>query len=221
MEESDDMTGPDRRPSETAAGHGTAGAHDEVAHIELSDEDITDAMKHIEGYLDITTEDFKEVYALAHRHAEDRLLGALRAERLMHSGVAPLAPGMMLDEAARALVQSGFKALPVVDDDGRVIGMLTETDFLRRLKASTFLDLLLKMIDDSCEISHRCHETPVREAMTAPAITVRPQAGFREMMAAFRRHTGRSMPVAGEDGRLHGLLLRKDFLEALDRGAHR
>lgn len=223
MGESDDMNEPVRRPSrpsDSAAGSGTAGDSDEVAHVELSDEDIVDAMKHIEGYLDITTEDFKEVYALAHRHAEDRLLGALRAERLMRTAVAPLAPGMMLDEAARALAKSGFKALPVVDDDGRVIGMLTETDFLRRLKADTFLDLLLKMIDDSCEISHRCHETPVREAMTAPAITVRPQAGFREMMAAFRRHTGRGMPVAGEDGRLRGLLLRKDFLEALDRGAH-
>ena len=223
MGESDDMNEPVRRPSrpsDSAAGSSTAGDSDEVAHVELSDEDIVDAMKHIEGYLDITTEDFKEVYALAHRHAEDRLLGALRAERLMRTAVAPLAPGMMLDEAARALVKSGFKALPVVDDDGRVIGMLTETDFLRRLKADTFLDLLLKMIDDSCEISHRCHETPVREAMTAPAITVRPQAGFREMMAAFRRHTGRGMPVAGEDGRLRGLLLRKDFLEALDRGAH-
>jgi len=213
------MNAPARRPSDSAAAHGTAGIHDEVPYIELSDEDIVDAMKHIEGYLDITTEDFREVYGLAHRHAEDRLLGALRAERLMRTGIAPLAPGMMLDEAARALVKSGFKALPVADDGGRVIGMLTETDFLRRLKADTFLDLLLRMIDDSCEISHRCHETPVREAMTAPAITVRPAAGFREMMAAFRRHTGRSMPVAGEDGRLYGLLLRKDFLEALDRGA--
>jgi CBS-domain-containing membrane protein len=210
-----------RRPSATAAGLGGAGGHDEVARVEMSDEDIVDAMKQIEGYLDITTEDFKEVYELAHRHAQDRLLGALRAERLMRTGIAPLAPDLMLDQAARALVASGFKALPVVDDDGRVIGMLTETDFLGRLKADTFLELLLRMIEDSCEISHRCHETPVREAMTAPAITVRPQAGFREMMAAFRRHTGRSMPVAGEDGRLRGLLLRKDFLEALDRGAHR
>jgi CBS domain-containing protein len=50
---------------------------------------------------------------------------------------------------------------------------------------------------------------------------VRPEAGFREMMAAFRGHAGRSMPVADADGRLRGLLFRKDFLEALDREAHR
>jgi CBS-domain-containing membrane protein len=178
-------------------------------------------MQHIPGYLDITTEDFREVYHLAHHHAVDRLLGGLRAESLMRPVTTPLPPGMMLDVAARTLVASGFKALPVVDGEGRVIGMLTETDFLGRLKAETFLELLLRMIDDSCEVSHRCHETPVREAMTAPAVTVLPGAGFREMMAAFRGHAGRSMPVAEADGRLRGLLFRKDFLEALDHEAHR
>lgn len=196
-------------------------ANEAVPEVELADEDILDAMQHIPGYLDITTGDFREIYHLAHRHAVDRLLGGLRAEGLMRPVPKPLAPATMLDEAARALVASGFKALPVVDGAGRVVGMLTETDFLCRLKANTFLELLLRMIEDSCEVSHRCHETPVSQAMTSPAITVPPQAGFRGMMAAFRRHPGRSMPVADADGKLRGLLLRKDFLEALDREAHR
>jgi len=200
---------------------GAADDHDGLPSIDLSDEDVLDAMQHIPGYLDITTGDFREVYEFAHRHAADRLLGGLRADRLMRTGVEPLPPGMMLDEAARRIVESGYKSLPVVDEAGRVIGVLTETDFLCRLKAATFLELLLRMMDDTCEVSHRCHETPVREAMTAPAIAVRPQAGFRQIIAAFRQHAGRSMPVVDEGGRLVGMLLRKDFLEALDRGAHR
>jgi len=91
--------------------------------------------------------------------------------------------------------------------------MLTETDFLCRLQAGTFLELLLRMVEDSCELSHRCHETPVREAMTAPAVTVRPEAGFREMMDAFRRTRAGACRWPPQ-GRLRGLLLRKDFLEA-------
>lgn len=205
----------------TTQSSGAAADHEGIPSIDLSDEDILDAMQHIPGYLDITTGDFREVYEFAHRHAADRLLGGLRAERLMRTGVKRLSPGMMLDEAAREIVQSGCKSLPVVDETGRVVGVLTETDFLIRLKAETFLELLLRMINDSREVSHRCHETPVREAMTAPAVTVRPQAGFREIVAAFRCHAGRSMPVADDDGRLAGMLLRKDFLEALERGANR
>jgi CBS domain-containing protein len=121
---------------------------------------------------------------------------------------------MFLDEAATALIRSGYKALPVVDANGRVTGILTENDFLRRLNVDTFLQFLLSMLDEAFEFKHRCHETPVTEAMTSPAITVGKDAGFAETIAAFHRHDGRSVPVVDGDNRLLGLLLRKDFLSA-------
>jgi hypothetical protein len=40
---------------------------------ELTDEDILDAMQHIPGYLDISTEDFRIIYHLAWHHAIERL----------------------------------------------------------------------------------------------------------------------------------------------------
>lgn len=40
---------------------------------ELTDEDIVDAMQHIPGYLDISTDDFRVIYHLAWRHAMARL----------------------------------------------------------------------------------------------------------------------------------------------------
>lgn len=52
----------------------TQGNTDRPAEeIELSDEDILDAMQHIPGYLDISTEDFRIIYHLAWRHALERL----------------------------------------------------------------------------------------------------------------------------------------------------
>lgn len=187
---------------------------DEVPEMELTDGDILDAMQHIPGYLDISTDDFRTIYHLAHRHAVGRLFGNFSAESLMRVGIEPLYPGMHLDEAAKALVRSGYKALPVVDENGRVVGILTENDFLRRLNVETFLQLLLSMLDEAFELKHRCHETPVSEAMTSPAITVGKDAGFAETIAAFHRHDGRSIPVVDNDGRLLGLLLRKDFISA-------
>jgi CBS domain-containing membrane protein len=187
---------------------------DDMPEMELTDGDILDAMQHIPGYLDISTDDFRTIYHLAHRHALDRLFGNFRAGSLMRTGIEPLHPGMHLDEAASALVRSGYKALPVVDTEGRVTGMLTENDFLRRLNVDTFLQLLLSMMDEEFELKHRCHETPVDKAMTTPAITVGEDAGFAVTIAAFHRHQGRSMPVVDGDGRLLGLLLRKDFLSA-------
>jgi CBS domain-containing membrane protein len=182
--------------------------------MELTDDDILDAMQHIPGYLDITTEDFRSIYHLAHRHALERMFVGVTAGRLMRSAIEPLQPNTTLDMAARTLADSGYKGLPVVDASGYVIGMLTETDFLKRLKAGSFLELLLRMLEDSFEFTHSCHETAVSAAMTQPAVTVGRDAGFLEILEAFHLHGGRSMPIVGADGRLLGLLLRKDFLAA-------
>jgi CBS domain-containing membrane protein len=187
----------------------SAGPNEE---IELTDADILDAMQHIPGYLDITTEDFREIYHLAHRHALARLFDDISATRLMRTGITPLAPELTLDRALRQLADSGYRGLPVADGEGRVIGMLTETDFLRRLQAKNFPELLLRLIESGFALAHRCHETPVSAAMTAPAVTVGVDAGFVEIMQAFGRHPGRSTPVVDGEGRLAGLLLRKDFI---------
>lgn len=188
----------------------------ELPELELSDGDILDAMAHIPGYIDISTEDFRAIYHLAHRHAVDRLFGRLRARNLMRTGVPSLAPDIMLDQAAGEIARSGYKGLPVVDANGAIVGMLTETDYLRRLQTDSFLELFLRLIDDSCEITHRCHETPVGAAMTTPSVIVQADAGFADIMAAFGRHPGRSAPVVDERGRFCGLLLRKDFLAAFN-----
>ena len=47
---------------------------------ELTDEDILDAMRHIPGYLDISTEDFRVINHLAWRHAVARLRGRLKSD---------------------------------------------------------------------------------------------------------------------------------------------
>lgn len=48
---------------------------------ELTDEDILDAMQHIPGYLDISTEDFRVIYHLAWRHAVARMRTRARGDR--------------------------------------------------------------------------------------------------------------------------------------------
>ncbi len=182
--------------------------------LDLSDDDILDAMREIPGYLDITTQDFRAIYHLAHRHALERLFQQVRARNLMRKDIEPLSLDTRLDQAAQSLVTQGTKGLPVTDADGRVVGMLTETDFLRRLGAKRFMELLLRLVANSGSFSHRCHATPVSEAMTAPVITVPADAGVGEMLRAFQSHAGRSMPVVDANGVLLGLLSRKDFVHA-------
>ncbi len=211
----------DSKPELNFRGEADAGFSSRPSEIELSDTDILDAMRHIPGYLDITTEDFRLIYQLAHRHALGRVFDSMRARDLMLAGIEPLSPETRLDEAARFFVRQGLKTLPVVSADRHVLGVLTETDILRRLGAGSFLDLLLRLIEGEARIADDCHQTPVSAMVTAPAVTLALDAGFSAMVAAFRAHPGRGTPVVDGQGRLAGLLLRKDFLASchLEGGA--
>ncbi len=187
-------------------------AAEAALEMELTDADILDAMQHIPGYLDISTEDFRTIYHLSHRHATERLFGNTRAENLMRTGITPLQPEMTLDAAAVALVAAGSRALPVVDAGGCVTGILTENDFLRQLEVASLPALLLAMQENTSDLNPRLHAITVRQAMTVPVVTIGRQAGFMQIIGAFHQHAGRSLPVVDEGGRFLGMLLRKDFL---------
>ena len=189
-------------------------ADNDTPELELTDNDILEAMRSISGYLDISTEDFRAIYRLAHSHAVDRLFRQVKASSLMLTDIQPLYPDMRLDEAARQFVAQGRKSLPVVNETGCVVGVLTETDFLRRLNVNSFLELLLKLVTDQSSFTHHCHETAVSEAMTAPAVTIPLEAGFRDIVHTFHGYQGRSMPVVDAEGHLCGMLLRKDAIKA-------
>jgi len=187
---------------------------DAIESRELIDADILDAMQHIPGYLDITTEDFRTIYQLAHRHALQRLFTGLAVNRLMRKDVLPLHQEMTLAKAVRQVAASGYESLPVVDNDQHVVGMLTETDLMEYLQVKDFITLLLQLLEGSFEVTQNFHQTSVSTVMTRQIVSISQDAGFMNIRAAFGKHHGRSMPVIATDGKLSGLLLRRDFFAA-------
>ena len=192
------------RPSESLA--------EQSVELSLSDEDILDAMRHVPGYLDITTADFRILYELAYRHAQERLFGTIRADQFLRP-LPPLPQTLPLDQAVMRMAESEAKGLAVVDGT-RVLGMLTETDLLRQLGANRFAQLLKGILEGTVQIGSCCRRAKVAEAMSSPAQVIQRDAGFDAMLRAFRSHKGRSMPVVDEQGNYLGLLLRKDFFSA-------
>lgn len=182
---------------------------------ELSDADVLEAMRRIPGYLDISAQDFREIYRLARLHAFERLFSGISSSDLMQIGIVPVRPNEMLDTAARRMTQQGIKAIPVTDTRHRVIGILTESDFLRRLQAPDFLSLMLDLIEDPAAFTHRCHETPVSAVMSSPPHCIPVNAGFSDITRAFRQCDGRCLPVIDAGNRLRGLLWRKAFFAAI------
>jgi CBS-domain-containing membrane protein len=182
--------------------------------LELSDEDVYEAMSHLSGYVDITTEDFREIYRLAFDHALGRVLNVVTAGEVMTPDVLTVRPGMPLEAAALAMAERGAKAAPVVDAESRVVGMLSETDLLRHLGADTFARFLVRFAADPGSVQHALRETLVASFMASPAVTVREDAPFSTLLQVFKRTPVSRLPVVDETGVLVGMLTRKDFMSA-------
>ena len=79
---------------------------------EISEDDIYEAMKEIDGYLDITPGDFKALYGLAHRHAIARLTDSVKAGDVMTRDVISVEKDTPLAKVAERMAQSDVSEIP-------------------------------------------------------------------------------------------------------------
>jgi CBS domain-containing membrane protein len=185
--------------------------------IDLKDEDIYEAMKSIPGYLDITPGDFKEVYRSAYRHALERLSRAFTAQEIMTRDVVAVRPDTPLAAVAEAMGQRGISGMPVVDEGGLVLGVISEKDFLTHMGVAEPKNFMVLVA--SCLKSKGCVALPIKkrqaaDIMTSPALTVGPEASVKEIAALFTEKGLNRVPVTDPAGRLLGLVSRGDLVKA-------
>lgn len=183
----------------------------------LSDEDVYAAMKKIPGYLDISAGDFKELYLLAYQHAETRLYNSLRVADIMTRQVITALPATPLAEAAALMAKNHITGIPVVQEDGTVVGILSEQDFFRNMGDGSQTSCMA-LIADSL-VSGGCFALSIRgkiagEIMTTPAITVLKNAPLHEVGKMMREKKINRVPVTDNKMRLLGILTRSDLMHA-------
>jgi CBS domain-containing membrane protein len=191
------------------------------AGIDFAEADILEAMKKIPGYLDITPRDFKEIYLLAYHHAVDRLAREVTAAEIMTREVVTVFEETSLAEVAAAMGDRGISGVPVIDHNGRVTGIISEKDFLRRMGVSgeqNFMSLVA-----ACLKSKGCVALPIKQQlakdiMVSPAITVTPDTSLKEIARLFVERRVNRVPVIDADGNMIGLVSRGDLLHAAWQG---
>ena len=185
--------------------------------IEISEADILEAMRAISGYLDITPGDFKEVYRLAFAHALERLSLAVTAAEIMTTDVVAVHPDTPVSQVAAAMGSRGVSGVPVVDADHKVVGVISEKDFLSRMgveDAKNFMSLVA-----GCLKTKGCVALPIKVALAAdimnsPAVTVAPATPVRDIAQLLTQKGINRVPVTGPDGCLLGLVSREDIVKA-------
>jgi CBS domain-containing membrane protein len=183
--------------------------------IEISESDIVEAMQDIEGYIDISPGDFREIFLLAYRHAVDRLTRHRTAGQIMSRPVHCLNHRIDLQQAALFLAENGISGAPVVDAQGLLIGVLSEKDFLLRMGVGpepTFMKIISHCLhNESCLVSVlRNHR--VEEIMTRPPISAGPEINVVEMASLFAEHRINRLPIVDSDEQPIGIVTRADLV---------
>lgn len=143
----------------------------------------------------------------------------MNAEQLMTRPVITIGHKDTLGEAIRLMLQKGISGLPVVDDTGKPVGMLTEADLLRRAethterKYSRWIQFLLGPSRLAEEYVHT-HSRRVKEVMTKTLLEVAPDTPIEKVVALMEQHRIKRVPVL-DNGRLVGIISRANLMRAL------
>ena len=193
------------------------GSEDTADHcrpVDISDDDIYDAMKEIPGYLDITPGDFKEVYRSAYQHAVERF-SSVKAGDAMVRDVISVTRKTPLVQVAEAMARHGVSGVPVVEEGERVVGVISERDFLIRMgeqDANTFMGVVAE-----CLKGKGCVAVPIRgqnaeDIMTSPAVTVNEESSIMEIANILTEKNINRVPVINQQDRLVGIITRADVI---------
>ena len=182
--------------------------------IDISDDDILDAMKKMEGYVDITTGDFKEVYRFAYQHAMDRLMNFTKAKKIMTENVVFVKRDTSLLEIAEIMASHEISGVPVVDEENKVIGVISEKDFLFSMGAKSSMEFIARFLKNKGNIPVPILGQKAANIMTSPALTVNEDISISEITNIFTAKNINRVPVINSEGKLVGIISRADALQS-------
>jgi CBS-domain-containing membrane protein len=185
--------------------------------VGLTDADIVEAMRSISGYLDITPGDFKELYCIAYKHAAERFARSMTARDIMVAKVVSVGPEDPLVDVVETMSRSRVSGVPVVDEERRVLGVISEKDVLAQLvgeRTDNFMALLAQCLRSKGCVAMPVRKLAAREIMTSPAATVSELATLVDIAAMLTQKEINRLPVTDGEGRLMGIITRSDIVNA-------
>ncbi len=183
--------------------------------VDISDDDILEAMRDISGYVDITPGDFREVYLKAYEHALRRLMYSVKVKDVMTTDVVTVVRSTLIREVAELMAKRRVSGVPVLETDGTVAGVISERDFLQAMGGGgpqTFMDVV-----SDCLKGGKCLAAPMRlqvaeDIMSSPALVVTPEAPVMEVGDMIIKHGINRVPVVDQSGKLIGIASRADVI---------
>ena len=122
-------------------------------------------------------------------------------------------------DAVRRVLDSGLPALPVVDAEGRLVGIFGEREFMGALfpgylKELSYAGFVPSTLDDAIEKRASCRDEPVGDYMHTEHIDVGPDFSDTQVAETFLHHRVLIVPVV-DSGEIRGVITRADFFRRM------
>jgi CBS-domain-containing membrane protein len=153
-------------------------------------------------------------------------MNELRVGDIMTTDVVAARRDQPLKEIARLMYEHRVSGLPVLDDDGRLVGIVSEADLLRSEERapeeepkSLFLEWLLhpRRLE---EWERRTRGVRAADVMVTDVATVGPETTIREATKVLLHHGVKRLPVVDDQNRVVGIVSRQDLLSRMIDDEH-
>lgn len=143
----------------------------------------------------------------------------MRADDIMSMNVISVSPETDIQEIANTLLENRVSAVPVVDDQGNILGIVSEGDLLRRRESGTerhksWWLRLLQNPNDLAEEYVKTHGRKAKDVMTHDVISVSEATPVSEIAAILEKNRIKRVPVV-HDGKVVGIVSRANLLHGL------
>src|ERR1700738_948750 len=143
----------------------------------------------------------------------------MRAHQIMTRPVITVTPETPIVEAANTMLRRHVSGLPVVDATGKLVGIISEGDFIRRSEIGTqrkrgrFLKFILGPGGQATDFVHE-HGGKVGEIMTPEPLTITEDGDLEEIVELMEKNNVKRLPVTRGD-RIVGIVSRANLLQAV------
>ena len=142
----------------------------------------------------------------------------MRARDIMTTNVVTVSPETDIAEAVRLMLDRQISGVPVIDDSGRLIGILTEGDLMRRAELVTGRQLWwinpISSPEQEAKAYVKAHGLKVKDVMTKEVVTINEQEPLDRIAMVFEERGIKRTPVM-RSGKIVGIVSRANLLRSL------
>jgi CBS-domain-containing membrane protein len=146
----------------------------------------------------------------------------MQARQIMVSPVITVKSSATVQEAAKLFLAHRISAVPVVDNEGKLVGIVSEGDLMHRAEAGTERRhswWLRGFIGDETLAAEyvKAHARKIADVMTRRVITASPDSALHEVAALLEKNSIKRVPIV-KDGYLVGIVSRANLVQAVASG---